>query len=145
MQRPDDFTGRDQRAALLLWNFSPVLVGQLRQRRTEEHGIKLRLAQLTERAAGEIRRAQENLAAADDRIPLAGNGLRAATDSLRLSEARFKAGTAIALEVLDAQDVFAQARFNLARAIVEFNAAQARLLAASGTIERAAFERNSTP
>jgi outer membrane protein TolC len=141
----EDFAGRDQRAALLLWNLSPVVIGQLRQRRAEEQGIKLQLAQITERAAGEIRRAEEDLAAADERIPVAGNGLRAATDALRLSEARFKAGTAIALEVLDAQDVFAQARFNLAQAIIEFNAAQARLLAASGTIERASFEPDSTP
>ncbi len=111
----------------------------MRQRRAEEHGTKLQLARLTERAAGEIRRAEEDLAAADDRIPLAGNGLGAATDALRLSEARFKAGTAIALEVLDAQDVLAQARFSLAQAIVQCNAAQARLLAASGTIERASF------
>ena len=88
---------------------------------------------------------EQDLAAASDRIPLAGEGLRAATDTLRLSEARFQAGTAIALEVLDAQDLLAQARFNLARAIVEFNTAQARLLAASGTIDRASFLPGSSP
>ncbi len=136
---PGELAGRDERAALVLWNLSPVVFAQVRQRRAEEHGTRLQLARLTERAAGEIRRAEEDLAAADDRIPLAGNGLGAATDALRLSEARFKAGTAIALEVLDAQDVLAQARFSLAQAIVQCNAAQARLLAASGTIERASF------
>ena len=135
----DDLEGREERAALVLWNLSPVLFGQIRQRKAEEHRAKLQLTRLEERAAGEIRRAEEDLAAASDRIPLAGEGLRAATDTLRLSEARFKAGTAIALEVLDAQDVLAQSRFNLARAIVEHNVAQARLLAASGTIERASF------
>ena len=142
---PEDLNGRDERAGLLLWNLSPAVVGQLRQRRAEKHGAGLQLARLTERAAGEIRRAEADLAAADDRIPLAGQGLGAATDALRLSEARFRAGTAIALEVLDAQDVLAQARFNLAQAIVEFNSAQARLLAASGTIERASFLPASGP
>ena len=136
---PDDLEGRDERAALVLWNLSPAHFGQLRQRRVEEHRVKLQLARIEERAAGEIRRAEEDLAAGSDRIPLAGEGLRAATTTLRLSEARFKAGSAIMLEVLDAQNVLAQSRFNLARAIVEYNAAQARLLAASGTIERASF------
>ena len=136
---PGELNGRDERTAMVLWNLSPVLVGQLRQRQAEKHRTQLQLERLTEHAAGEIRRAEGDLTAADDRIPLAGEGLRAASDSHRLSEARFKAGTAIALEVFDAQDVFAHARFNLARAIVEFNTAQARLLAASGTIERASF------
>ena len=136
---PDDLERRDQRAAFMLWNLSPVVFGEIRQRQAEQHRARLQLAQIEDRAAGEIRRAEQDVASARDRIPLAGDGFRAAADTLRLSEARFKAGTAIALEVLDAQDVLARARFDLARAIVELNAAQARLLAACGTIERASL------
>ncbi len=135
-----DLNGRSERRGLLVWSFSPLAFGRLRQQRAEEHLASLRLTEIEDRAAGEIRRADEDVKAAQERIPLAGRGLRAATDTLRLSEARFKAGTAIALEVLDAQDVLAEARFNLARAIVAYNAAQARLLAATGTIERSSFE-----
>jgi multidrug efflux system outer membrane protein len=141
----DDLEGRDERAGLLLWNLSPVVFGHIRQRKAEQHRARLELAQVEDRAAGEIRRAEQDLTAARDRIPLAGDGFRAAADTLRLSEARFRAGTAIALEVFDAQDVLAQARFNLAAAIVDYNSAQARLLAASGTIERASFGISPAP
>lgn len=134
-----DLDGRSERRALLLWTFSPIALRQLQQRRTEEHLARLRLTEAEDRAAAEIRRADEDLRTAKDRIPLAGRGLRAAQDTLRLSEARFKAGTAILLEVLDAQDVLAESRFNLAHAIVQYNTAQARLLAATGTIHRNSF------
>lgn len=134
-----DLDGRSERRALLLWTFSPVALRQLQQRRTEEHLARLHLTEAEDRAAAEIRRADEDLRTAKERIPLAGKGLRAARDTLRLSEARFKAGTAILLEALDAQDVLAEARFNLAHAIVQYNTAQARLLAATGTIQRNSF------
>ncbi len=138
----DNLEGGDESAALVLWNLSPVAFGHIRERRAEESRAQLELAEIEDRAAGEIRRAEEDLAGARDRIPLAGDGFRAANDTLRLSEARFRAGTAIALEVLDAQDVLAQARFNLARAIIDYNSAQAHLLAASGTLDRSSILAN---
>ena len=141
----DDLEGRDQRAGLLMWDLSPAAFGEIRQRRAEEHRARLQLARLENRAAGEIRRAQEDLEGARGRIPLAEDGFRAANDALRLSEARFKVGTGIALEVLDAQNVLAQARFNFARAIVDYNSAQVRLLAASGTIDRSSLRLGQTP
>lgn len=58
----------------------------------------------------------------------------------RISQSRFREGTAIALEVLDAQQVIAQARLNLARHVVDFNLAQARLLAAAGLIDAENFQ-----
>ncbi len=86
---PDDLEGRDERAALVLWDLSPVRFGQLRQRRAEGHKAQLQRSQLLDRATAEIRRAEADLAAARDRIPLAGEGLRAATYSLRIILARF--------------------------------------------------------
>ena len=80
--------------------------------------------------------ARREIAAAADSIPLARSGLEAAETSRRLSLARFQAGTALLLEVLEAQDAVAHARLNLARAINAFNVAQVKLLAASGRIHR---------
>ena len=122
-----------------MWTLSPESWSRLRQRQAEENRARLRQTGIELHAAAEIRRAEEALWSAEARIPLAGEGVRAAADTLRLSEARFKAGTAIALEVFDAQDTLAGARFDLAQAIVEHNAAQARLLAASGEIARDSF------
>ncbi len=136
----DELEGRNEWRTTLLWTISPRGVGELQQRRAEEEVARLRSVRTEDRARGEIIRAEQDLAAARLSIPVAGQGLDAAEDSRRLSEARFRAGTAIALEVLDAQDVLADARFNLARAIVEYNSAQARLLAATGTIRRGSFE-----
>ena len=136
----DDLEGRNEWRTTLLWTISPMGVGELQQRRAEEETARLRSVRTEDRARGEIIRAKQDLTAARLSIPVAGQGLKAAADSRRLSEARFKAGTAIALEVLDAQEVLADARFNLARAIVEYNAAQARLLAATGMIRRDSFE-----
>ena len=62
--------------------------------------------------------------------------LRVAELYLDLSLARYERGTAIVLEVLDAADALAQARLDLARAIVDFNRGQVRLLASSGAIRR---------
>ena len=136
----NELEDQSQRRGLILWTFSPVDFGVTRQRRAEENLARLRLVEAEDRARAEIRRAKEGLKAARDRIPLAGRGLDAARDTLRLSEARFKAGTAISLEVLHAQNLLAEARFNLTRAIVEYNSAQARMLAATGAIDRAVFE-----
>ena len=69
---------------------------------------------------------------------MAKEGLASARANLNISMARFRAGTAIALEVFDAQDTLAQARLNLARSIVAFNTAQLSLLAATGAISREA-------
>jgi outer membrane protein TolC len=135
----DDLGGRDQWGALLLWTLSVDEVGQLRKRKAEEQAARLRSLRVSDLARHEIRNAARDLDAAAERIPLAGSGLEAAQSNLRLSEARFKAGAAIMLEVLDAQNVLADAHLNLARAIVAYNSSQARLLAATGAITRASF------
>ncbi|MFQ5876324.1 MAG: TolC family protein [Acidobacteriota bacterium] len=136
----DDLEGRTDLRALLVWNFSLEKIGLVRQRRAEEEAARLRSVEAEDRARGEVVEVERELRAARESIPLAERELVAAARNLRLSEARFKAGTAIALEVLDAQDVLARARFNLARAITAYNTAQLRLLAATGTIDRGSFE-----
>jgi outer membrane protein TolC len=137
----DDFAGRSEYRAMLLWTISPGEIGNLRRRRAEEAAARLRSVETTNRAVNEVLSAEQDLEAARAGIPLAGEELTAAEETLRLSEARFKAGTAIAIEVLDAQIILARAHFNLARTIANYNAAQVRLLAATGTIERGVFGR----
>ena len=135
----DDLGGRSEYRGMLLWTISPEEIGNLRRRRAEEEAARLRSVETTNRAVDEILTAEQDLEAARAGIPLAGEELTAAEETLRLNEARFKAGTAIAIEVLDAQITLARAHFNLARTIANYNAAQVRLLAATGTIERGVF------
>ncbi len=141
----DELEGRTERRLLLTWNLSPESFGRTRERRAEEEVARLHALSVEEQARAELRRAQVDLEAARESIPQASRGLAAASDTLRLSEARFKAGTAIALEVLDAQEKLAEARFNLARAIVDYNLSQARVLAATGGISKEAFAGRGAP
>ena len=77
----------------------------------------------------------DELGGARERLPLALNGLEAAQQNHRISLAQFKSGTAIALEVIDAANRLAGARLDLARAIVDYNLAQVKLLAATGALQ----------
>ena len=75
------------------------------------------------------------VSAAADAMPEANQGVRAAGRSHRIQLARFKAGTGLGLEVIEAQNAEARARLSLVTAILRYNAAQLRLLAASGLLD----------
>ncbi len=134
-----DLNDRFDHGVFVQWEFSVDGFGRVKESQAEKDAAGLRLAQVEDRAIGEVASARREIRAAADRIPLANDGLEAAQTSLRLSLARFEAGTAILLEVLEAQDSIARARLNLARAIAAFNVAQVRLLAAAGRIQRDAL------
>jgi outer membrane protein TolC len=136
----DDFAPRDQRDALLLWTIRPQDFGRAKQRRAEERASQIRSEDVRNRARGEIAQAERDLEAAGEAIPLAVEQAGAAEDNLRLVDANFRAGRALLLEVLDAQDELARSRFTLASAVSIYNAAQLRLLAATGTLDRSDFE-----
>jgi len=132
---------RFEYAAFLMWTISLDSIGRIRERAAQSKAAALVARQTAERAVGEARAAERAVLAAARRIPVARHGLSAAESNLNISMARFRAGTAIALEVFDAQDTLAQARLALARAIVSFNTAQLALLAATGAISRDAVLR----
>lgn len=118
------------------WTLSLEKLGRVSKRRREKKVAELRVQRAAERAAGEAHIALKEVEASRERLPLANEGLDAAERNHRISLARFRGGTAIALEVLDAQDVLAKARLDLARSIVDYNLAQVRLLATSGIIKQ---------
>ncbi|MFQ5701983.1 MAG: TolC family protein [Acidobacteriota bacterium] len=136
---PADLDGRQDRGAALVWTISPEEVGELRKRRAEQERARLGSVRTEEAARAEIMKMRRDLTAVIDRIPHTRSGLEAAEENLRLSQARFRSGTAIALEVLDAENVRAEARLGLARDIVAYNLSQIRLLAATGLIDRSSF------
>ena len=82
---------------------------------------------------GEVETARQEIRTALEKIPLAVMAWRPRDEP---SLARFQAGTAIILEVLDAHSSVARAQLKLARAISAFNLSQVRLLAAAGRIYR---------
>lgn len=131
----NDLEGGTRYGAFLGWTLSLDKVGEISEARADRDLARLAALRAEERAVGEARRILAQLGAARERLPLAWDGLAAAEQNQRISLARFRSGTAIALEVLDAEDRLAEARLDLARAIVDFNVTQARLLAATGQID----------
>ncbi len=138
-QDPDNLRSRRQYEVLLVWGLSLEKIGRIRQRKAEEESAALRVTDARDRALAEIETARHEIDAARERIPLAQEALDAAGTNLRITMARFREGTAIALEVFDAEDTLARSRLDLARTIAAFNLAQVQLLAATGSLSRDVF------
>jgi outer membrane protein TolC len=72
-------------------------------------------------------------------IPMARQQVDAAQEALRLAQANLRAGTMLAVDVLQAQDAVDQARLRYVDAVVHYNQAQVNLLAALGLLDGGAF------
>lgn len=137
----NEFNDRTDFRLFLFWTFSFDKVGRIHQRKAEKVLAQLQVTKLEDKAFGEVQIARQEILASMERIRLAQDGLEAAQTNHRISLARFRAGTAIALEVLDAEDALAQAQLDLSFSIVAFNLSQVRLLTAAGVIDREQFDR----
>lgn len=135
-EEANDLKARTDYGVFLVWRISLERLGRIREKSAEEGRARHSYQVALDQAKSEIRIALQDVEAAQANIPLAREEFSAAQANHRISVSRFVEGTAIALEVLDAEDTLAEARFNLARAIVAYNQARARLLAAMGTIDR---------
>ncbi|MBI4558691.1 MAG: TolC family protein [Candidatus Hydrogenedentes bacterium] len=131
--------GRTDLSIGLMWSISFAKRDRLREVKIAEERAQLRAEQLEEIALGEVRSAQSAIESSSARIGFAENELEAAETNHRIALTRYREGVAIALEVLDAQQAIAQARLNLARYVIDFNLAQARLLASAGLIDDSDF------
>lgn len=74
---------------------------------------------------------------AEEAVDVAGEGVVASTEGLRLANLRLRHGAGTNLEVIQAQRDYIQALVNQAQAIVAFNNAQAQLLRDTGQISLA--------
>jgi outer membrane protein TolC len=77
-------------------------------------------------------------------IPMARQQVDAAQEALRLAQANLRAGTMLAVDVLQAQDAVDQARLRYVDAVVHYNQAQVNLLAALGILDAKALGGAST-
>ncbi len=134
-EQHEDLQGRANFTVGLTWSLSFKKRDRLRELKVVSERAQLRVERQEDRAKGEVQSARSAMESSSKRIEFALDELQAAETNHRIARARFREGTAIAIEVLDAQQVIAQARLNLARHVVDFNLAQARLLAAAGLID----------
>lgn len=82
----------------------------------------------------EVRTSHNNSLAAEKRIDLASIQIQAAEEELRIARKRMDSGVGLNIDVLNAQRDLTQASINKARAILDFNVAQAQLIRDVGLI-----------
>ncbi|HSZ56577.1 MAG TPA: TolC family protein [Tepidisphaeraceae bacterium] len=108
----------------------------------------LKTAQANERSAGidaerqfdlvraAVVSAQQNSVTNAKLIPVAKQQLDAAQEALRLTQANLQAGTALVIDVLQAQNTVDDAQLRYVTAVVHYDQSQVNLLAALGLIDR---------
>lgn len=106
--------GRTNLSIGLVWRLSFEKRDRVRELRARRDRNELQVRQLEDKAVGEVRSAQQAIGSSSRLIALARDELTATEKTHRIALARFREGTAITLEVLDAQQAVAQARLNLA-------------------------------
>lgn len=100
--------------------------------RTEDAGLALRQAEQDVRA--DVEGALIDTRAAAARTLKVREALEAARSALRISQVRFRNGAALAIEVLQAEQVLEQARLSEVEALVDYNQAQVRLRSQVGPL-----------
>jgi len=131
--------------ASLRWTFSGPGLRRVREREAEERAARVQLVGRQQDALAELRTALQDVERTGARLPLAQQALAASEDHVEIQRERFRAGTALALEVVQAQGLHAQSRADLAANIVAHNLAQARLLAATGMLDRSTLSSPAAP
>jgi OMF family outer membrane factor len=79
--------------------------------------------------------AQQNSATNAKLIPVARQQLDSAQEALRLTEANLQAGTALVIDVLQAENAADDARLRYVTAVIHYNQSQVNLLAALGILD----------
>jgi outer membrane protein TolC len=79
--------------------------------------------------------AQQTSATNAKLVPMARQQVDAAQEALRLAQANLRAGTMLAIDVLQAEDEVDQARLRYVDAVIHYNQSQVNLLAALGLLD----------
>jgi outer membrane protein TolC len=104
----------------------------LKTAKAREQESLVRYERVLDEVRAEAVTATQAARAYDRLIEFARQQVTSAEEALRLSQANLQAGTMTTLDVLQAQDAATQARLRFAEAVVRYNQAQVRLLAALG-------------
>ena len=106
--------------------------GNLKTAQANERSAGIDLQRQTDLVRGAVVSAKQSSAANSKLIPVARRQLDSAQEALRLTQANLKAGTALLLDVLQAENAAEDARLRYVTAVVRYNQSQVNLLAALG-------------
>ncbi|MFP6886585.1 MAG: TolC family protein, partial [Opitutales bacterium] len=125
------YSDRTDLAILLRWRLEGMGLADRKQylaARSKRRQAGIRVSQVEDQIRAELVETKRTLQTLSRQIDTSDQQIKAATESLRLTEARFKGGAGLQLEVLQAQQAFTQAQGNRLTAIVEYNKAQHSLI-----------------
>ncbi|MBI2375705.1 MAG: TolC family protein [Deltaproteobacteria bacterium] len=125
-----DYTALEHRrtyGALVTWNLSGVAVAKIGTSGARIEETELDVEQAKRNVAAEVTSAFDDFRLARARLEPAARTLESAEETLRISNVRFKNGSAILLEVIQAQRAVELARLSRVSAVVEHDRARTRL------------------
>jgi outer membrane protein TolC len=117
------------------WLLSPTLFGQVKTAKANEHDAALEVDRRFEQVQAQVVRSAQDSATNAKIIPIAKQQVAAAEEALRLAQRNLGAGTALTVDVLQAEDALNDAQLRYANAATAYNQSQVNLLAALGLID----------
>ncbi len=117
------------------WLLSPTLFGQVKTAKANERDAVLEVEQRFEQVQAQVVRSAQDSATNAKIIPIAKQQVAAAEEALRLAQRNLGAGTALTVDVLQAEDALNNAQLRYASAATAYNQSQVNLLAALGLID----------
>lgn len=124
----------------LTWTIPSLGVPDLMNVQSQRHLARQALLQYNQQVilvTQQVRSSYLSALVAEEAVDVAGEGVVASTEGLRLANLRLRHGAGTNLEVIQAQRDYIQSLVNQAQAIVAFNNAQAQLLRDTGQISLA--------
>lgn len=120
------------------WNLFDGLAtqGRVQQAQAQLHSAEIQAADTRRAIELEVRQAYSDFLQAVELLEAQKKTVEQAEESLRLAEARFRAGTGTQLDVLSAQTALTEARSNEARALYDYNVAVATMERVTGASVR---------
>jgi outer membrane protein TolC len=121
--------------ASAIWALSPSIFGQVKTASAVEQQAALEAERRLEDVRALVLRAAQESTTNAQIIPIAKQQVDAADEALRLARQNLQAGTALTIDVLQAEDAVNEARLRYASAVTSYNQSQTNLLAALGLID----------
>ena len=128
--------GQEIATAGVGWVFNPTIFGQAKAVGANEQIAELEVRRLVQQVQDEVVTSAQDSTTNAKIIPIAQQQVTAAEGALHITQENFEVGTALFLDLLQAQDAVNQARLNYATAITSYNQSQVNLLAALGLIDQ---------
>jgi outer membrane protein TolC len=118
------------------FNLGASTFGNIKTAQANERSAAVDVQRQLDLVRAAVVSAQQNSATNAKLIPVARRQLDSAQEALRLTQANLQAGTALVIDVLQAQNAVDDARLRYVTAVVHYDQSQVNLLAALGLIDR---------